>query len=382
MRTLYLHIGFHKTGSSSLQLAMKEQEQALNRAGFEFLSLGKKGNSSSCVDVVEEREQLHFQVNSRFDKLLATRRSDRTIVSAEHLCYLYQRDDIERVQRVCAKYFDKVVVIVYLRRQDLQAISFKKQGARGAASKRSSSSKLLGHDEGAFPSLSKDIEIYYDYFAKLKVWASVFGADALKVGLFSREALHGGDIVSDFLTLLEGDVELSARQVNEGVARKEFLLTHKLLALGVAESELIKLKPMMQEDDTQLIPSRSDARQFFMHFKDSNQQLNDTFLSNDSGLAFDTDFSGYPEEGNDWISVRELSEWIPEILSAGIQRPEGLRDALLADKLQQMIGRGLSGEALTRELEYLAKCLSATAYIARGQQPWYRALKKKKTSGR
>ncbi|WP_444940934.1 hypothetical protein ACJJI3_21910 [Microbulbifer sp. ZKSA004] len=382
MRILYLHIGFHKTGSSSLQLAMKEQVQALDQAGFEFLSLGKKGNSSGCIDVCKEKGRVHFQVNSRLDELLAASHSEQVIVSAEHLSYLYQRDSIELVQRVCSKYFDKIVVIVYLRRQDLQAISFKKQGARGAASNRSSSSKLLGHDEGAFPSFSKDIEIYYDYFTKLKLWAAVFGADSLRVRLFSREALHGGDIVSDFLALLGGGVELSARRVNEGVGRKEFLLTHKLLELGMAESELIKLKPMMLEDDTQLLPSRGDAKQFFMRFKNSNHLLNNTFLNNDSGLAFDTDFSGYPEQGNDWITVRDLSEWIPEILSAGIQRPEGLRDALLADKLQQMVRKKFSGEVLTQELEDLANCLSASAYIAKDQQPWYRALKKKKTSGR
>ncbi|WHI48343.1 hypothetical protein ACJJIW_01125 [Microbulbifer sp. JMSA004] len=382
MRTLYLHIGFHKTGSSSLQLAMKEQTQALNKAGFEFLSLGKKGNSSGCIEVLREKGLVRFKLNSRLDELLAASRSKQTIVSAEHLCFLHQHESIELVQQVCAKYFDNVKVIVYLRRQDLQAISFKKQGARGAASNRSSSSKLLGHSEGAFPTLNKDIEIYYDYFSKLKLWETVFGTDSLKVRLFGREALNGGDIVSDFFSLLDGDVKLSARRVNEGVDRKEFLLTHKLLELGVAESELIKLKPMMLEDHTQLLPSRDDARQFFLQFKASNQLLNSTFLSNDSGLAFDTDFSVYPEQGNDWITVRDLSEWIPEILSAGIQKPEGLRDALLADKLQQMLRKRFSGDVLTQELENLAKCLSASAYIAKGQQPWYRALKKKKTSGR
>ncbi|WP_444915720.1 hypothetical protein [Microbulbifer sp. TRSA007] len=382
MRTLYLHIGFHKTGSSSLQLAMKEQEQTLSEAGYEFLSLGKKGNSSGCVEVSSCTGQLRFQLNTRLDELLASSSGEKAIISAEHLCFLHQRESVELVQRTCAKYFDKINVIVYLRRQDLQAISFKKQGARGAVAYRSSSSKLFGHSEGAFPAFTKDIETYYDYFSKLILWESVFGKAALSVRSFTRDALQGGDIVSDFLALLGGDIDISGRRVNEGVGRREFLLTHKLLELGVAESELLKLKPMMLEENTRLVPSEKDAQSFFMHFSDSNRQLNDHFLKNQSGLAFDSDFSGYPEWGNDRITAQDLFSWSPQILASGIQKPEGLRDALLADRIRQIRSKSLSGEVLNSELEYLEKCLSATACVSKGRQPWYRWLKKKKATGR
>lgn len=200
MRTLYLHIGFHKTGSSSLQLALKRYAQQLKAMGFEFLGLGKKGNSSGAVEVFKRGERVYFQLNQRLDMLLASSTGERVIVSAEHLCFLHLRRDIEQVYTICSNYFDDIRVVIYLRRHDLQAVSFKKQSARGCALNMSSSSKLLGHSEGAFPRIDDNIKIYYDYFAKLQLWERVFGKASLTIREFSSEALRNGDIVSDFST--------------------------------------------------------------------------------------------------------------------------------------------------------------------------------------
>ncbi|WP_299941495.1 hypothetical protein [uncultured Microbulbifer sp.] len=382
MRTLYLHIGFHKTGSSSLQLALKCYAQQLKAIGFEFLSLGKKGNSSGAVEVFKHGERVYFQLNQRLDMLLASSTGERAIVSAEHLCFLHLRRDIEQVHTVCSNYFDDIRVVIYLRRQDLQAVSFKKQSARGCALNMSSSSKLLGHSEGAFPRIDENIKIYYDYFAKLQLWERVFGKASLMIREFSSEALRGGDIVSDFSTFLRGDLAIPPCRVNEGVGRKQFLLTHKLLELGVAESEIKKLKPAMAGDKTVLKPSRSAAVDFFMQFKQSNQQLNDHYLQHGSGLAFSGDFSSYPVRGNDRLCSQDLAAWVPELFAAGVQAPEGLRDTLLIGRIKALLVEKLKDAALEEELKGLAQCLASTAYIAQVREPWYRLIKGRKRSGR
>ncbi|WP_323845122.1 hypothetical protein [Microbulbifer magnicolonia] len=383
MRTLYLHIGFHKTGSSSLQLALNRHRDYLLEKGFEFVSLGKKGNSSGGIKVCRESGRLVFRISRRFERLLAASRGERVIVSAEHLSFLHSAADIEQLRGLCGKYFDDTIVIAYLRRQDRQAMSFKQQAARACERDWSSSSKLMGHGEGAFPDLSEDVRAYYDYFAKLQLWERSFGRQALRVREFEGGSLCGGDIVTDFAGLLGAGVEVPPCRVNEGICRKHFLLTHKLIELGVARREIEKLRPLMAADTTSLTPSRASALAFFREFEISNRHLNDHYLRQDSGLAFSDDFSDYPDEGNDRLSIADLARWTPDLFAAGLENPRGLRDALLVDRLEVLSAAGAgAGENLSRELAALRQCLAMTADTTPQRRPWYRRIKLGKRSGR
>ncbi|SHF00444.1 hypothetical protein SAMN04487965_1144 [Microbulbifer donghaiensis] len=382
MRTLYLHIGFHKTASSSLQLALKRHADRLLEQGYEFVSLGKKGNSSAAVDVRKQDGRLFFSLNQRLEQLLADSRGQRVIVSGEHFSFLHTAEEIEKVRDVCRKIFDDIVVIVYLRRQDRQAMSFKQQAARASERDWSSSSKLMGHSEGAFPELTDDVKTYYDYFAKLQLWAQGFGRDSLRVRDFDVARKCQGDIVTDFAALLGGEVDIPPCRVNEGVCRRQFLLTHKLIELGVGRSEIDKLKPLMSTDTTPLTPSRASALAFFQQFETSNRNLNDHYLTCESGLAFSADFSAYPDEGNDRISFSDVDHWTVDLLNAGLDNPLGLRDALLADRVHALLVADCRNEALREELSALQRCLAQTTEIAAHREPWYRRVRKRKSSGR
>ncbi|SDJ84918.1 hypothetical protein [Microbulbifer yueqingensis] len=382
MRTLYLHIGFHKTGSSSLQLALKQNGARLLEQGFEFVSLGKKGNSSGAIEVEAEGPDLSFRLNGRFRQLLSTTAGERVIVSAEHFSFLHQAADIRQVAGVCGEFFERTVVIAYLRRQDLHARSFKQQGARGCEAGRSSSSKLLGHGDGAFPEFTPPVNTYYDYAAKLHQWREIFGRDALVVREFEPAQLNGGDLVTDFAGLLGGDVRIPPCRVNEGVSRKEFLLTHKLIQLRLAPAEIRRLKPMMQRDEARLQPAREDAEAFFRHFADSNRRLNEEFLRHESGLAFSEDFSAYPVAGNDHLSFGDLAQWSADLFAAGLQNPGGLRDALLADRARALADAATTAEDLAGELRALERCLAQTAGITPARNTWWQRIRGRKRSGR
>ncbi|MFI2811641.1 hypothetical protein [Microbulbifer sp. JSM ZJ756] len=386
MRTLYLHIGFHKTGSSSLQLALHRCRAALLDRGVEFAALGKKGNSSGAIDVEARDTGLHFHLNDRFRQLLAATRNDTVIVSAEHFSFLYRPVDIERVRDICAEHFDRTVVVAYLRRQDLHARSFKQQGARGCERGRSSSSKLLGHEAGALPQLTPAVRTYYDYFSKLRQWEASFGRDALQVREFRPARLQGGDIVTDFASLLGDGLDIPPCRVNEGVGRREFLLTHKLIELGAAPGDIRRLKPGMRGDSSRVTPGRDNARAFFEAFAESNRQLSERYLQHESGLAFSDDFSTYPETGNDLLSCADLAEWSADLLGSGIENPRGLRDALLDDCIRSLledpVAAGTLSQGVAGELQGIRQCLACTAAIAPARTPWWSRLRRKKRSGR
>lgn len=382
MRTLFLHIGFHKTGSSSLQLALSQHRTRLLERGVEFVSLGKKGNSSGAIDVQKQQGRLTYRLNESFEQLLAASSAARVIVSAEHLSFLHTAADIEQVRSVCARYFDEIKVIVYLRRQDRQAMSFKQQAARGCERDRSSSSKLMGHSEGAFPELTEDVKTYYDYCAKLQLWEQCFGRVALRVRDFSASRLVGNDIVTDFVELVGPGIVVPPCRINECVSRKEFLLTHKLIQLGVAPREIEKLKPLMAEDGSELQPSRESAQFFYQQFEDSNRSLDARYLQHPSGHAFSEDFSRYPEQGNDRLDLQDLCAWLPDLFAAGLRSPLGLRDALLVDRLAELSESGRGDYELRSELALLGQCLAQTAEIVPARDPWYRKIWPKKGSGR
>jgi hypothetical protein len=95
-RTLILHIGMHKTGSSALQLALLKHKTD----DYEFVTWDKFGNPSNIVKCEMGRYSI---IVPRLEKLLNHTSSDRVILSAEHLffwrmlhhlkyCILYCRD--------------------------------------------------------------------------------------------------------------------------------------------------------------------------------------------------------------------------------------------------------------------------------------------------
>ncbi|WP_226645734.1 hypothetical protein [Microbulbifer variabilis] len=371
MRTLFLHIGFHKTGSSALQLALKQSTKLLSSRGIEFLSLGKKGSSSRTIDIQKKNGRMSYRLNWRIGDLLAISRGDNVVISAEHLCFLHTFEDIDNLYRICRRFFDRCRIIVYLRRQDLQAFSFKRQAARAAAPNISPSSQLFGHCDGAFPRLNDDLMVYFDYFSKLKIWASVFGDTALNVREFSMESLHKGDVISDFCSLLGKGVDIPSVRVNEGVGRKEFLLTNKLIELGIAESEIKKLKSMMRLEVSEFSPSKIEAERFYRLFEYCNKPLNDHFLQHSSGLAFNNDLSNYPKEGNDCLTLQDLSGWLPQILASGIRHPQQVRDSLLRERLQSLLISNTENPRLLRELEGAVKCLSPAVNIKQVDTSWF-----------
>ncbi|GAA5523992.1 hypothetical protein Maes01_00541 [Microbulbifer aestuariivivens] len=382
MRTLYLHIGFHKTGSTSLQLALTQGRKCLSAEGFEFAALGKKGNSSGAVDVHKHDGRVSYSLNGRFDQLLRSAVGEKVIVSAEHLSFFHTAEQIAEVHKICRRYFESTVIIAYVRRQDRQAISFKQQAARGCERDRSSSSKLLGHESGAFPRLTESVRDYYDYAAKLHLWVDHFGGQALRVRRFDTGDLKGGDIVTDFCALLGLSPELESCRTNEAVSRKEFLFSHRLIELGLDPQQLKKLKPRLQQDDSRLEPARAAARAFCLQFEQSNRELDRCYLPHVSGLAFSDDFNGYPEEGNDQLELADIAEWTCDLLASGLRNPLALRDALLIRPLQSLCEvSGLTPE-YRRQLEALKRSLERTAEVPQERVRWWRLLLGPKRSGR
>ncbi|MBU2877765.1 GT-D fold domain-containing protein [Aliiglaciecola lipolytica] len=238
-RKLYIHMGHHKTGTTSLQFSLVQSENQLKEAGISFLKHNKSGNSSELISVSAARSRITTKLTSTFYNLIREAPEGDGIISAEHLSFIENEAVIEELAMECKKHFDDVVVICYLRRQDKLAISLKQQAAKQPFSGASPSSALCGHDnKNVLPPLTFTLFNYLNFEQKVQKWQRVFGANKVVIRVYDKEVLHEECICADFSKLLKLKTPLKTINVNDGLGAVKTKIKHLLLETK-APSEII-----------------------------------------------------------------------------------------------------------------------------------------------
>jgi hypothetical protein len=238
-RTLYLHIGSEKTGTSSLRQFLANNSEQLNRAGFTYFTENKlyyseHRNAHSPIvasffheppDFVFPSEHVPNQdMLSRFKKDLSNEERN-VILSSEHFSSrLTSRDHIEKL-RDALDAFD-VYIIFYMREQyELYYASYSTAIINGRREKLTDDPVHI--DNG-----------YLNYYKLLEPWACVFGKESIVVRDYSK--MVNNDICDDFARLLG---------VHDTSRYKKVLRTNKSLTPQRAEMirELNALLPHDKE---------------------------------------------------------------------------------------------------------------------------------------
>jgi hypothetical protein len=216
-RTLYIHAGTGKTGTSALQRFFVHNEALLRRDGLyypacrEDASHNNLGRAMRTEDVAARN-----RVRDRLAAELAEVDSN-VLISAESLA----THTAARIHEFFSFHPGPVVLIVYLRRQDDYISSWVQQKIKAFA----------------VVDLAKEFEIVsnVDYAALVRDFASHPRTSQLIVRPYEKGQFRGGNIFTDFLTTLGIDwtdeMEIPARTVNPQLDRDalEFLrLTHGL----------------------------------------------------------------------------------------------------------------------------------------------------------
>lgn len=143
-KILYLHIGMPKTGTSSLQLFLMQNQEALARHGFAYpmmpgryplvcpnrnahFLVGKAKDASGCEDPVrtDEIEKQSFELLENVFQI-----NDKVILSEEAIWNTYKPNNprcIRMIRSFCQERNIELKLIVYLRRQDYYLESYWKQ---------------------------------------------------------------------------------------------------------------------------------------------------------------------------------------------------------------------------------------------------------------
>ena len=315
-RSLILHIGTPKTGSTTIQYLLSHNRPALRAQGIYYPATPHATNHmllavmfTTGTATYEQFDDPIWNGKDPDAQLAAYRESfrqeiiglppeiNRVIVSSEQFPQLV-RDvkDIARLHELMAGLFDDIKIIVYLRRQDEHIASTYSQGLRRGIIRRPSFNRW--NQESHF----------YDYARMLDNWASVFGENAIVPRIFERGPDKSFDVVDDFLT----QAGVSALPAAEGAAPRnqsmnmsgQRILREIGFMLTGDEARKIAQTPLWKRltrtvtaslPGTGWRPTQDEAKKFMEQFEGSNEAVRKRYFPDRKSL-FSTDFSQLPVE--------------------------------------------------------------------------------------
>lgn len=210
-KTIYLHIGTFKTGTTSIQRYLNDNRDSLKRAGVLFPSIFSRGGQRELpLSLIKEFTDFwvsswpNFEMSAedmwgQIFKEISKTDANKIILSTEHFCDLLHhgaREAKDEYAKVLRKFFTgyEVKVICYLRNLDAYL-----QSMYGEII------KIFSVNNSFFDFVEDNIAsnnfhcnpiLFLDYYAEL------FGKDNLIVRKYDRKELCNGDVVCDFLNII------------------------------------------------------------------------------------------------------------------------------------------------------------------------------------
>jgi SAM-dependent methyltransferase len=312
---VFLHIGTHKTGTTALQTVFDENRELLKQHGVLYPSaspppaegLSHQGLASGLADP--------DQGASQWDPLLREldlAEQDIAVISAEGFSVL-RNDAVPLVRSYLADH--DVTVVVYLRRQD--------EFLNGLYT----TPVLYYRETRDLPQWREEErpDLHLDYRPLLRRWEGLFGRDSLIVRPYEKVQLEGGEIVSDFCSVIGVELpEVVARRigllVNKSYPRNAITVLRSLHHVDELEQvapEVRQLFEILYRDErTESDLLSPDERLAILRDKEeSNAEIAREYLGRDDGRLFHD------------LSVPSQQEWEKRYLGAYADLVATIRDA-------------------------------------------------------
>ena len=225
---LLFHIGIPKTGTTSLQHFLYDNNEKLKNQGWYYPSFKEfqdktimrsvKVNGKLILDAFLKKDDKLFDECMRY--ILSHVKNYNVIVSYETIWNL---EYIENFFNKVLDYYNNVKVLVYLRRQDQYLESMYNQCVKSNVNETMTLSQFIED--------AKQIKLtaYLDNLMKLE---NIFG-DNLIVRLFEKESFQGArrDTISDFLSVICLNETDEDWQFPENVENRNMSLGSRLLEI-------------------------------------------------------------------------------------------------------------------------------------------------------
>ena len=330
---LLFHIGFHKTGSTSIQRFLYDNDTELRKYGWFYPDFSEmvKPRQIALNNGFYLRLPLFKKDRGKMWKIISENLKKYNVIISEEG---FSDEDIQTILSEAKKYHNNIKVIVYLRRQDLYIGSFYNQAVKAA------------YVHGTVNEYMENFLYYSDnYLDRLEKIGRVIGDENIIVRVYEGRQFAGSrkDVLSDFMyTIADGiepDWERFKMPKRENPALHGRYFEIKKLLNAVEDDQYKRwpagyVDPILQLSErygksyenalTEGYLTKQDRRNILDKHKKNNAQLARKYLHREDGqLFYDTniDFPVYENERGSYIfNSKDLCmiEHIPELLEAGI----------------------------------------------------------------
>jgi hypothetical protein len=227
MKRGILHIGMHKTGSTSIQRSLsgfsdsrfvyhedQKGESNQTRAMFGLLGVGRRGPRERTKNEVAAAGR---EILARLDDAVRSLEGRQLVISAEGL-WLLPEGTVSELGRILAARFDAVDVVGYVRSPAAFISSYFQQRVKGGT--RRSGGVDVARE-------------YPNYRWAFEKFDKVFGREKVRLWKFDPARFPGGCVVQHFCSRVGIDLP-AARiiRVNESLPREAVSLLYTYWALG------------------------------------------------------------------------------------------------------------------------------------------------------
>ncbi|WP_318472315.1 hypothetical protein [Photobacterium leiognathi] len=280
-KTLYIHIGTGKTGTSALQKFLVFNENILyENHDIKYLITGRDQNKHRALDLNARRhdtdglskvKKLLIEVNKEILESKAT----RFLISDEDFPGL-TKNEIQLYREMIDSRIN-IKVIIYLRRQDEYLESWYLQLVK-------TGQYNLDINSLKERLLKKEV---FEYSQILERWESVFGVNNLIIRIYQKTRFIDNDLFDDFMGIFNinsNKIKKESKIVNSSLTRDKALLIKKIANNNLAHIlddrliSYIKKLPSPQGDSKYTL-NPTDREAFLNKFHTSNSIISDKYFN-------------------------------------------------------------------------------------------------------
>lgn len=307
-KKVFIHIGQHKTGTTSIQNFLNINRKILKKNGFiypNFKSIASHplawsfnfGNNHVKESFLKNNPQFKVQVQKELDK--AFHQKENIVISSEVFC---ENINTESMKTIKSKFKDSdVKIICYLRRQDYLF-----------ESKFRNTVHFKDFNEDFKNYIKRIIDRPIPKSLPIDAWADMFGKENIIIRPYEKEQLFSQDLVRDFINIIGLKLTSEYHRLNK---RSNVGLNNKLVKMfclinsnpNFTDEQKQKIKKLLLDYKNEFFIKKKDDFSLFSpktrieilkKWDESNKRIAREYLGRKDGILF---YEPWPDKDEDWI---------------------------------------------------------------------------------